>query len=482
MDEYQVLKKRKIKLMLLEGFLVFLILLLGSAIYLLSYQKSYSGKIYPNTQFGDLNLGGQSNAEAAKVLENYNKKIGLQKITISSGSKTTEVTFADAGTTLDIEKMLATAYATGRSSNFFSGIYASASTIYQPNDIKPVIKTDQAKFSALIDKISADLAEKAADASIAMNAGQAVITPSKKGQTIDRNDLINQISQIISTQKSRAIVAKTIYADPAVVESTLVSAKTKADSYTQKSATLTALDQSFTLTSAQISDMISFPKDTSGNINATIDTNKIAAYVANTLAKKIDIAKVDQKVSSTDQSVISAGSDGRHVDRSDAQAKIKAFLGGSNQTTVIALSVIGDAFGTQTVFPDEGIVAGRFPGKYIDVDLTHQQMHLFEGTNLIAQYPVSTGKWSTPTPIGTRYIINKDPRAWSSPYGLWMPWWNGIGNGYGIHELPEWPSGKKEGEDHLGDPVSDGCIRLGIGAAQTVYNWTEIGIPVYIHK
>jgi hypothetical protein len=134
------------------------------------------------------------------------------------------------------------------------------------------------------------------------------------------------------------------------------------------------------------------------------------------------------------------------------------------------------------VFPSEGIVPGRFAGKYIDVDLTQQKLCQIESNAIIACYTVSTGKPSTPTPVGTRYIQDKNPRAWSSPYGLWMPWWNGMGEGYGIHELPEWPSGYKEGENHLGTPVSHGCVRLGVGPAEVVYNWADIGTPVYIHK
>ncbi|MCK4554035.1 L,D-transpeptidase, partial [Candidatus Parcubacteria bacterium] len=70
---------------------------------------------------------------------------------------------------------------------------------------------------------------------------------------------------------------------------------------------------------------------------------------------------------------------------------------------------------------------------------------------------------------------------WSS-WGLWMPWWMSLQSGYfGIHELPEWPDGSKEGEDHLGKPVSHGCIRLGIGPAEFLYNWAEIGTQVFIY-
>ncbi|PIU24587.1 hypothetical protein COT12_00230, partial [Candidatus Berkelbacteria bacterium CG08_land_8_20_14_0_20_39_8] len=122
------------------------------------------------------------------------------------------------------------------------------------------------------------------------------------------------------------------------------------------------------------------------------------------------------------------------------------------------------------------------PGKYIDIDLTKQLLTLFNGTNQEGQFIVSSGKASTPTPTGTRTIDGHNPKAWSAPYGLYMPWWISMGGGYGIHELPEWPSGYKEGANHLGIPVSHGCVRLGIGPAEFVYNWTPDGTQVYIHK
>jgi lipoprotein-anchoring transpeptidase ErfK/SrfK len=64
-----------------------------------------------------------------------------------------------------------------------------------------------------------------------------------------------------------------------------------------------------------------------------------------------------------------------------------------------------------------------------------------------------------------------------------MPFWMAVAadGKFGIHELPEWPGGYKEGANHLGIPVSHGCIRLGVGPAKQVYDWTEVGTPVVIY-
>lgn len=119
--------------------------------------------------------------------------------------------------------------------------------------------------------------------------------------------------------------------------------------------------------------------------------------------------------------------------------------------------------------------------KRIEVDLEDQELSYFWGGIRIETYPVSTGKPATPTPPGNYTISNKAERAWS-PFGLWMPYWMGLDSGrIGIHQLPYWPNGYREGENHLGVPVSHGCIRLGIAPAQEVYEWAETGVPVYIY-
>ncbi len=98
-------------------------------------------------------------------------------------------------------------------------------------------------------------------------------------------------------------------------------------------------------------------------------------------------------------------------------------------------------------------------------------------------YIVSTGLPRTPTPTGEFKVLSKNTRAWSRAGHLWMPYWMHFsGRGHGIHELPEWPGGRKEGESHLGKPASHGCVRLGVGSAKEIYEWTPIGTRVVVVK
>ncbi|RLC36166.1 hypothetical protein DRH27_05650 [Candidatus Falkowbacteria bacterium] len=119
--------------------------------------------------------------------------------------------------------------------------------------------------------------------------------------------------------------------------------------------------------------------------------------------------------------------------------------------------------------------------KRIEINLGAQELSYFLGGVRMDSFSVSSGKTGMYTPIGHYKVDGKSIRAWSS-YGLWMPYWMSLQNGYfGIHELPEWPDGTKEGENHLGKPVSHGCIRLGVGPAEFLYNWTPVGTGVFIY-
>jgi lipoprotein-anchoring transpeptidase ErfK/SrfK len=120
--------------------------------------------------------------------------------------------------------------------------------------------------------------------------------------------------------------------------------------------------------------------------------------------------------------------------------------------------------------------------KRIEINTSAQELSFFLGDVRMDSFIISSGKPSMPTPKGHFIIDEKNPRAWSGSYGLWMPYWMSLNKGrFGIHELPEWPSGYKEGVDHLGQAVSHGCIRLGVGNAEFLYNWAPVGTEVFIY-
>ncbi|MCX6806907.1 MAG: L,D-transpeptidase [Candidatus Berkelbacteria bacterium] len=121
--------------------------------------------------------------------------------------------------------------------------------------------------------------------------------------------------------------------------------------------------------------------------------------------------------------------------------------------------------------------------KVIELNLSSQVITRWENGNKLDEAQISSGKRGMATPVGLFRIRNKIDMAYSRKYRLYMPYWMAFtSSGHGLHELPVFRNGVREGQNHLGRPVSHGCVRMGIGYAEQVYNWAEVGTPVVIHN
>lgn len=456
-----------------------LILLISGSLFL--YQRVYAGKIYPGVSVAGIDLSGKTKTQAKTLLDKKISSIQQKQLILTAGDKQIPVKVADTGLNYNMDKTVNSAYNVGRNSKFLPQLWASIKAIVKKNKIDPVIVIDQEKFKTLLDTNLPNLNVEAKNAELKIEGGVVQTQPENDGQSVDTTDLSNRILSLANENDvggSYKIALKTTPVKAQIKVADLSDAKKYAEDVLSKHVALTYEGKTYVPTRADIGNWIYFSVD-SGAYKASLNDNAIKAYLTR-IAKDFEIQKVDKKVNAATSEVVEEGRNGKYLEKNQALASIKSQIASSSNITV-ALATYDEAAGEVKVFPAEGIVPGRFPGKYIDIDLSQQKLCIIEGMNILGCYTVSTGKPSTPTPTGLFAVQGKSPMAWSAPYGLYMPWWNGIGGGVGIHELPEWPGGYKEGADHLGTPVSHGCIRLGIGPAQTVYNWADIGTPVYIH-
>lgn len=149
-----------------------------------------------------------------------------------------------------------------------------------------------------------------------------------------------------------------------------------------------------------------------------------------------------------------------------------------------------DIAAVSTTLDDGPNTDGSIAGRYIEVDISQQNMYLFKDGAIYKTYRVSTGL-DYPTPIGKFTILNKVDLGFSTIYSVWLPWWMGfkysdeLGAYFGIHEQPYilTAEGKPVIRDpRIGTPSTGGCIALPPGAAQEVYWFTFIGTPIYIFE
>lgn len=110
-------------------------------------------------------------------------------------------------------------------------------------------------------------------------------------------------------------------------------------------------------------------------------------------------------------------------------------------------------------------------GKWILIEVDQKRLTLYQNTKALKIYPIATGAWDTPTPLGTFKITGRF-KSELSGFGtrflrLSVPWGQ-----YGIHGT------NKPGS--IGGSVSHGCIRLSVRNAEELYALVPNGVPVLI--
>ena len=127
---------------------------------------------------------------------------------------------------------------------------------------------------------------------------------------------------------------------------------------------------------------------------------------------------------------------------------------------------------------DPSNVGSFFPddGRWIDVNLSEQQIHAYEGDILVNTFIVSTGLPDTPTVTGEYRIYVKVPIQDMSGPGYYLtdvPWVMFFYEDYGFHGT-YW-------HNNFGTPMSRGCVNLNVDDAAWLYNWASVGTPVSVH-
>lgn len=132
---------------------------------------------------------------------------------------------------------------------------------------------------------------------------------------------------------------------------------------------------------------------------------------------------------------------------------------------------------------------GELAGRYLEVDLSQQKMYFFIGGTLYKTYQISTGG-EYKTPVGEFHILNKEPKAFSSIYNVWMPYWmafkyaGDVGAYLGIHEIAYDIDAKgkpfyKNGY-YIGDKMTGGCVAMEPKDSREIYNLSHIGMLIRI--
>ena len=120
----------------------------------------------------------------------------------------------------------------------------------------------------------------------------------------------------------------------------------------------------------------------------------------------------------------------------------------------------------------------------VTVSISQQRCKVYQGEEVLYNWPCSTGRAGSGTKTGTFYVQSKIREAWGSRWGFFMPYWLGIywagASENGIHGLPYEPGGYPVWANSVGTPITFGCVLLGANESATLWDIAYIGMPVTI--
>ncbi len=455
-----------------------------------AYEKAHTEQIYPGVWFENANLSGLTQDQAAVRIDETVKTLMAQATQIHIGDKTYTPTLTEIGYNVNTPNVVATAFAYGRTGGFFRFLPLITSA-KQVHKVTVPYFIDIPTLESYLDTLANNSVTNAQDIALTYKDNKVQVTPAVIGSSLQKNDIAMLIqAQIKPGTNLIATITPQQVLPTLSTETQVASAKAAAEKLTAQPLTVQVEDTKVDIPPDALFSFLKFqPQDK--QLAYTLDNDKIKAYIDGTLAKKIDISPIAKHVLTTDKSTIGEGRDGRKLNRTEATKLIAERLQASDFSTPLTLPA--DKVDRSTVTEEPEFLTDRAEGKYIDISLKKQTMHLIDNHSSVAQFRVSTGKWSTPTPTGEFTIMNHYPVAYSKAFSLYMPNWMAIRRvsdnkyiGDGIHGLPYWKINGKivvEGQNHIGTPVSHGCIRLGPGDDTYVYNWAQDNDTlVFIHN
>jgi len=107
-------------------------------------------------------------------------------------------------------------------------------------------------------------------------------------------------------------------------------------------------------------------------------------------------------------------------------------------------------------------------GKHVEADLSRQVMVLASHGRPEEIYPISSGAPATPTITGRFRFYRKDPGYNSLGMYYSVYFIRGYAT-HGYHDVPTYPA-------------SHGCLRNPIPDSVHIYNWIDIGDPIYVYR
>lgn len=441
----------------------------------LVYQKAYAGTVMTNASLFGENLHGKNPEEIKDLID---KNIENYKITIVSGDFVKIYSLEDLEVKNNAVEVVKRAISFGRSGHVIKDNFVA---------LKELLNYYLFRSNGLNLDINFEIDEKVIDQEIANIVGGFSKTDNIVITAFDSIAHAPNLGEefyagLFTFQLSKSLNQMGVVVNEDSIFSEEFLNKVKA--IVNRSISIKGDGKKFGIQTNEIARMLSFDVD----LNPYLDEKKVREYISSDIEPFFNMPVTNKKVRVENQAVEveeTPGKSGLAVDKELLKNSLIDAIVNDKSTVAVKMKVVDPGV-------DKSYVIVPNWEKKIDVNLTAQTMIAYEKMSdgnyqEVGSWKVTTGKNSTPTPIGTSYVMDKTPvtRMTGGVWGVdyynlpnvhWVTYFRA--GGYAIHEA-YWRS-SFGGGDYVWSG-SRGCVNSSISVAKFIYDWAPLGTPVVVY-
>lgn len=438
------------------------------------YMVTYGDKASPATYLSGVDVSGKTRSEIKFLSHNLFDEIEL---TLKNDDKTVVASAKEIGLTLKDDASADEVIETGLDSNIFVRFNP-----FWRKDAALQVDCDYVAMQEYLNQQFADVTIVPRDSTIVYNetSAQFDVVPGSSGKIISADELKPAIDELLVTAGSADIDVKVVEADPKVS----VESAEKARDYmnVRVDLRLNLNYQGQLLYFIDPPDIAAWadiaPNPTTGQLDVEFDKAKMQLFLTDKVAPSLAAAPVDEKILVNDAGqelmVVQHGRNGRQPrDMSQLVDQVyNATVAGVNLDQELDLAEA--AYKTTRIVTDDT--------NWVEVNLSNQTAMLWNGTQLLRTFVISSGVAKWPTVTGDFRIWYKTPsqtmtggsRADGSYYDLPnVTWVSYFYQDYGFHT--------KYWNNIFGAPSSHGCVNMREADAKILYDFAPVGTRVVVH-
>lgn len=446
----------------------------------------YSGRFFPHTSFGALDVSNTTFEDATTLIETAEKDYSL---TVAGRGLDFTVTPAESGMDIDAKQIVNAARKKVNPWSWPVQLFKQHNLV----ESAEVTLDDSTLGGYVLDQINAFNETQPASENARIEydtaAGSFAIVPEVYGEQFDGDKVVSKVTSCIFQQaKKCTLSADELLKPTAHADDKNVVAGAKAANnmlgVNAEFASPVANGVLGTLDSALLSQWITFDK----NFKPSVNQEALSAWAIE-MVRPLSTVGVTRSYTRADgkQVTVRGGTFGCSVSNDDAVAAVQKAV---DDKTKGKVTVERTCAGTQAA---EGSPTEW--GAYVDVDLSEQHARYYDTSgNIVWESGVVSGNVSEghSTPTGVYYVNNKQrnqtlrgPRdangepEWESDVSYWMPF---IGNAVGLHDATWRGAGEFSDPGRYRIAGSHGCVNLPLSAAASLYSVLPVGTPVIVHN